>query len=137
MLVVLLASQDSLVSLVRVRSSVNAEKINIMTTLAPILVHIIPPSIILMLTPTVKAYSLPYGYIPFTNGYQLKAEPPRTHSLYILGFCVYIFYNHNYLWSFNSCVSQKPHEHHGHVILDSALGRCKTQAGLNGTEDTR
>ncbi|GLD61064.1 testis-expressed sequence 2 protein-like protein [Lates japonicus] len=31
----------------------------------------------------------------------------------------------------------KPLEHHGHVKLDSSVGRCKSQAGLNGTEDTR
>ncbi|KAK2815629.1 hypothetical protein Q5P01_026096 [Channa striata] len=44
------------------------------------------------------------------------------------------------LWNFGVSFEKKhmkPPEHHGHVKLDSALGRCRSQAGLNGTEDTR
>ncbi|KAG7219048.1 hypothetical protein INR49_007157, partial [Caranx melampygus] len=34
-------------------------------------------------------------------------------------------------------VVEKPPEHYGHVKPDSSAGRSKSQAGLNGTEDTR
>ncbi|KAA8594481.1 hypothetical protein FQN60_011616, partial [Etheostoma spectabile] len=33
-------------------------------------------------------------------------------------------------------ITISPPEHDGHVKLDSAVGRCNSQAGLNGTEDT-
>lgn len=34
-------------------------------------------------------------------------------------------------------VFQKLPEHYRYVKFDSAVARCKSQAGLNGTDDTR
>lgn len=129
----LLASLDSLVSLVGRRSSAKARKVHVVTTLASILVSLIPPNNILMLT----CQSLCFA-IWLCSFHELKVPRTSLYAWFFVFIYIYIYnYTHTILPIFVAflLVSQKPHEHHGHVILDSAV--CKSQAGLNGTEGTR